>query len=111
MTAPLASATTELVSSCGTLLLTEDCDTSDDCFSRVSEMIWTDCSFMVFEFPIDMVTGQDGGRIRIDRGSTDSEASFQHALAILRKARIFPYGPSYRSIEVEVGLDLSSDDE
>lgn len=89
--------------SCGPMMLTADCTKSHDCFRRICEHIATDCSFMIFELPEDM---SFRGRIRVDRGSQAGETAFQEVLAIFRKAKKFPGEPQYRSVEVEVGLDV-----
>ncbi|KAF1947616.1 hypothetical protein EJ02DRAFT_333514, partial [Clathrospora elynae] len=93
------------VNFCGSLMLTEDCETSNDCFSRICEAMKTDCNFMVFQIPEDM-SEAPLGRIRINRGFKDSDEAFSHVLYIFQKARKFPCGPPYRSVEVEVGLDM-----
>jgi hypothetical protein len=85
------------------MLLPADCTTSHDCFRRVCEHIATDCSFMVFRLPEDMSLE---GRIRVDRGSQAVENTFQKVLGIFRKAKRFPGEPQYRSVEVEVGLEM-----
>lgn len=77
--------------------------TSHDWFNLVCERISTNCSFMVFQFPEDMY---QAGSIRLDRGSGDSDATYQRVHGIFRNARRFPGDPQYRSLEVEVGLDL-----
>ncbi|KAH5023418.1 hypothetical protein HBI70_056750 [Parastagonospora nodorum] len=87
----------------GSMLLKLDGTTSHDCFHRVCERISTDCNLMVFHFPEDMY---QAGSIRLDRGSADSDATFQRVLSIFRNARKFPGDPQYRSLEVEVGLDF-----
>ncbi|KAH3981000.1 hypothetical protein HBH51_050050 [Parastagonospora nodorum] len=87
----------------GSMFLKLDGTTSHDCFHRVCERISTDCNFMVFHFPEDMY---QAGSIRLDRGSADSDATFQRVLSIFRTARKFPGDPQYRSLEVEVGLDF-----
>lgn len=92
----------------GPMMLTSDCATAHDCFNRICEKIQTDCSFMVFQLPEDM-QGVVGG-IRVNRGSGDAEVIFQRVLEIFRQAKRFPGEPQYRSIEVEVGLDIPEDD-
>jgi len=89
----------------GSMFLTPDCITSRDCFNRICDKIQTDCSFIVLQLPADM-EGQSGG-LRLDRGASDSETIFQRVLEIFRKAKKFPGEPQYRSVEVEVGLDMS----
>lgn len=95
------------VCSYGTMFLTTEWDTSGDCFCRVCEKIETDCSFMIFQLPEDM---SQEGQVRLDRGSRGADATFQRILDILQKARRFPGEPQHRSIEVEVGLDMPTDD-
>ncbi|KAF1842121.1 uncharacterized protein K460DRAFT_398191 [Cucurbitaria berberidis CBS 394.84] len=92
---------------CGTLFLTTEWNSSDHCFSQVCEQIETDCSFMVFQLPEDM---SREGQVRLDRGSRDSEATFERILGIFRKAGKFPGKPQHRSVEVEVGLELPMED-
>jgi hypothetical protein len=92
------------VVSYGPMFLTSDCTTAHDCFNRVCEEISTDCSFMIFHLPEDMSLK---GSTRLDRGSGDAETVFQILLNTFRKAKKFPGGPHYRSVEVEVGLDMS----
>jgi len=87
----------------GSMFLNLDGTTSHDWFNLVCERISTDCSFMVFQFPEDMYPA---GSIRMDRGSGDSDATFQRVLGIFRNTRRLPGGPQFRSLEVEVGLDL-----
>jgi hypothetical protein len=84
-----------------------DTKTSDDCFSRICEKIEADCSFMVFQLPEDMSMAD---RVRIERGSKDSEEIFQRVLFTIQKARRFPCGPPHRSVEVEIGLEAFDDD-
>jgi hypothetical protein len=87
----------------GPMMLTADCTTSQDCFKHTCEHTATDCSFMIFELPEDMSLR---GRIRVDRGSQAGENAFQEVLRSFRKAKKFPGEPQYRSVEVEVGLDV-----
>ena len=94
------------VRSYGNLMLVTNIETSDDCFTRICEKIEADCSFMIFQLPEDMSMAD---RVRIDRGSKESETIFQRMLFTIRKARIFPCGPPHRSVEVEIGLDVSDD--
>ncbi|KAF2818982.1 hypothetical protein CC86DRAFT_413360 [Ophiobolus disseminans] len=92
----------------GPMFLTPDCTTAQSCFKRICDKIKTDCSFMVFQLPEDM-EGVIGG-VRVDRGSSDAETTFQHVLEIFCRAKKFPGEPQYRSVEVEVGLDMPEDD-
>jgi hypothetical protein len=89
----------------GSMFLTPECTTSRDCFNRICEKIQTDCDFMVFQLPEDM-EGQPEG-LRMNRGANDAEATFQRVLGIFRGAKRFPGETQYRSVEVEVGLDMS----
>ncbi|CAO2648042.1 Nn.00g089640.m01.CDS01 [Neocucurbitaria sp. VM-36] len=91
----------------GTMFLTTEWTTSEYCFSRICEKIESDCSFVIFQLPEDM---SPRGQLRLDRGSEDSEATFQRILGIFQKARKFGNELQHRSVEVEVGLDLSEDD-
>jgi hypothetical protein len=90
----------------GSVFLTPDCTTSSNCFTRICEKIRTDCGFMVFRLPEDMSMESS---VRLDRGSTNAETTFQRVLDIFRKAKRFPGEPQYRSVEVEVGLDMPRD--
>jgi hypothetical protein len=90
----------------GPWFLTSDCITSHDCFARICKEIGTDCSFMIFRLPEDM---SHESRMRIDRGSDNSEVAFQRVLDIFRKSKSFPGEPQYHSVEVEVGLDMPLD--
>jgi hypothetical protein len=92
--------------SCGNLMLSTNSMTSEDCFARICEKIDSDCSFVVFQLPEDMSTAD---RVRIDRGSQESETAFQRVWFIIQKARKFPCGPPHRSVEVEIGLDIFDD--
>jgi hypothetical protein len=87
-------------------MLVTNAMTSDDCFTRICEKIESDCSFMIFQLPEDMSTND---RVRIDRGCEKSETAFQRVLYTLQKARKFPCGPPHRSVEVEIGLEVSDD--
>jgi hypothetical protein len=88
------------------IFLPNDCPSAQDCFKRLCEQIKTDCSFMVFHLPEDMSLA---GSVRIDRGSLAGEETFKRVLEIFQKAKKFPGEPQYRSVEVEVGLDMSVD--
>jgi hypothetical protein len=91
-----------VVVSFGSFSLKLDCATVHDCFKRVSYHISTDCSFMIFQLPEDM--GHDS--VLLQRGSGDFGRNFQLLLDIFRKAKKFPGKPQYRSVEIEVGLDM-----
>jgi hypothetical protein len=95
------------VTSYGSMFLFFDHPSSQDCFKRICERIATDCSFMIFQLPEDMSLE---ARVRIDRGSPTGESEFQRVLGIIQKAKKFPGPPEYRSVEVEVGLDLPVDE-
>lgn len=92
----------------GPWFLTTDCTTAHDCFTRICEKIETDCSFVVFHLPEDMSFDRS---VRVNRGSGDAESTFRRVLEIFRSAKEFPGEPGYRSVEVEVGLDLPADDD
>jgi hypothetical protein len=102
-TAPSHTSTLGPVFPYGPMFLTSECTTSHDCFDRVCQHVGTDCNFMVFQLAEDMSLK---GSMRLDRGSADAEKIFQGVLGIFRKARKFPGEPQYRSVEVEVGLDM-----
>jgi hypothetical protein len=91
----------------GFMFLTADCTTSSNCFTRICEKIQTDCDFIIFQLPEDMSVENN---VRVNRGSSNAEATFQRVLDIFRKAKKFPGEPQYRSVEVEVGLDMPRDD-
>jgi hypothetical protein len=99
-----ASRPNELVViSYGSFFLTPDCTTAHDCFNRVCQQISTDCSFMIFQLPEDMSLK---GSMQLQRGSGDAQTNFQVLLDIFSEAKKFPGEPQYRSVEVEVGLDM-----
>jgi hypothetical protein len=85
------------------LFIGSDCTTAYDCFNSVCEQIATDCSFMIFELPEDM---SQNGSVRLDRGSSNAETTFQRVRSVFRRAKRFPGNPQYRSVEVEIGLDM-----
>jgi hypothetical protein len=91
----------------GPMFLTADCTTIDGCFTRICDKIRTDCGFMVFHLPEDM---SREGSIRVNRGSAHADVTFQRVLQIFRISKKFPGEPQYRSVEVEVGLDMPLDD-
>ncbi|RMZ71659.1 hypothetical protein GMOD_00006799 [Pyrenophora seminiperda CCB06] len=84
----------------GTLMLTGDAMSCDDCFDLLRQETGTECNFIIFNLPEDMSI-QDP--VRIVRGSGAAETSFQHVRAILQRARRFPGGLPYRTVEVEIG--------
>ena len=86
----------------GSLMLTEDIMSCEDCFDRICEEVEAACNFIVFQLPED-ISIQDP--VRIDRESSMSETAFQHVRGILERARRCPDGPPHRSIEVEIGYD------
>jgi hypothetical protein len=85
------------------MFLTPDCTTANDCFTRIYDKIRIDCSFMVVRLPEDM--SLESG-VRVDRGAGNAEATFQEVLCIFQKAKRFTGEPRYRSVGVEVGLDM-----
>jgi hypothetical protein len=91
----------------GPMFLTAACTTIDECFTRICDRIQTDCGFMVFHLPEDM---SREGSVRVNRGSADAEATFQRLLQIFCTSKKFPGEPQYRSVEVEVGLDMLLND-
>jgi hypothetical protein len=103
-----ASRPSELaVISYGSIFLSPDCTTAYDCFNSVCQQISTNCSFMIFQLPEDMSLK---GSMRLQRGSGDAQTIFQVLLDIFGKAKKFPGEPQYRSVEVEVGFDILSED-
>jgi hypothetical protein len=88
---------------CSVILVHMRCTTAHDCFNRVCQQISTDCSFMIFQLPEDMSLK---GSMQLQRESGDAQTNFQVLLDIFSKAKKFPGEPQYRSVEVEVGLDM-----
>jgi hypothetical protein len=85
------------------MFLTLNCTSSLECFDSVRQHIGTECSSMIFQLPEDM---SPKGSMRLDRESGDAEDIFQSLIEIFRTAKKFPGKPQYRSVEVELGLDM-----
>jgi len=90
----------------GSLMLTEDVTSCEDCFDRICQEVEGACNFIVFQLPEDM-SMQDP--VRIDRDSSVSETAFQHVRGILERARRCPGGAPYRSVEVEIGYNAADE--
>jgi hypothetical protein len=91
----------------GTMFLTSDLKSPDECFAHICQNIDMKCTYIEFHPPEDMSLE---GRIRINQGSEEAEYTFQRIMSMLREARKFPGEPSYRTVEVEVGIDTTSDE-
>lgn len=85
----------------GTIFLDNDSDTAAECFARIRQHTSADCTYIVFYPPEDMSLE---GRIRIDLNSKEADDTFERMMTMFREARKFPGEPSYRTIEVEIGI-------
>lgn len=90
----------------GSLMFTGKETTCEDFFGLICNQTKADCSFLIFQLPEDMSMD---GRVRIDRGSKESEMTYRRTLGILQRARRFPCGPAYRSVELEIGFETVVD--
>jgi len=90
----------------GSLMFTGKETTCEDFFRLICNQTKADCSFLIFQLPEDMSMD---GRVRIDRGSNESEMTYRRTLGILQRARRFPCGPAYRSVELEIGFETVVD--
>lgn len=91
-----------------TIFLTDGVDSADDFFAYLRQSTDADCTHAEFHPPEDMSLE---GRIRVVRGSEEANNTFQRVLTMLRDAQTFPGGPTYRTIEVEVGHGTGSEEE
>lgn len=84
-----------------TTFIDDKLKSSVELFDYISQHTEEECRYLEFHPPEDMSLE---GRIRIDRDSGIADDTFQRVMTMLRKARSFGGEPSYRTIEVEVGV-------
>lgn len=85
----------------GTIFFDHGSTTSNELFTYICQHTKTNCSYLEFHPPEDMSLE---GRIRVDRGSESADDTFQSIMTMLREAPKFGGEPSYRTVEVEVGV-------
>lgn len=90
----------------GSLMFTSKGTTCEEFFGLICNYTKADCSFLIFQLPEDMSVD---GRVRIDRGSKESEMVYRRTLGILQRGRRFPCGPAHRSVELEIGFETVVD--
>lgn len=97
----------QLLKPYGHVFIDNSIDSAARCFHHVDQQIRTRCTHIEFHPPEDMSLQN---KIRIERDSEEADKIFDQVITMLREARKFPGEPSYRTVEVEFGVDKATND-